>query len=282
MKRLNKTWITLALLGAAAAAAAGPGARTKLAGWERGVFMERLDQKDMSMFLWFYEWNMFEAIRIGAHSNGTWDLPRTFSADGNRAAVNSHMMQLTVRAAADGADLSLKVTNRSQDKVWPEIAGVIPCFNPGRKEGSTDADPAPKNAQFGDLEKHKTYFLGPQGLTLLDSRAIHFNEKLRPLVDRAGAAGPFPFAEKWPTSEVNAKAGLIIRESEDGQWVAGIGWEDFLSAQAHNPWHCMHVCVRVGPLKPLETKVIRGKMYLFRGNRNDCLARFQRDFPAVK
>jgi hypothetical protein len=277
MKRFHKTCIALTAL--AAATAASPGARTKLAEWERGVVMERLDQKDMAMFLWFYEWNMFEAIRRGADSSGTWDLPRTFSADGSRATVTSHMMQLTVLATANGADLSLKVTNRSQDKVWPEIAGVIPCFNPGRKEGTSDTDPGPKNAQFGDLQERKTYFLGPQGLALLDSRAIHFNERLRPLIDREGAAGPFRFSEKWPTSEVNAKAGILIRESEDGQWVAGIGWEDFLSVQAHNPWHCMHLAVRVGPLKPMQTKIIRGKMYLFRGNRDDCLARFRKDFP---
>jgi hypothetical protein len=44
----------------------------------------------------------------------------------------------------------------------------------------------------------------------------------------------------------------------------------------------MHACVRVGPLAPGESKTIRGRLYLFRGTKDDCVARYQRDFPAVR
>jgi hypothetical protein len=40
----------------------------------------------------------------------------------------------------------------------------------------------------------------------------------------------------------------------------------------------MHLSVRVGPLKPGESKKIRGRMYLLRGDRESLLERFQADF----
>ena len=77
---------------------------------------------------------------------------------------------------------------------------------------------------------------------------------------------------------MNAGAGLLLRESEDGRWVTGIAWDDYLSVQGHNPWNCMHACIRVGPLKPKQSKTVRGKLYLLPGARQECLARFREDF----
>jgi len=42
----------------------------------------------------------------------------------------------------------------------------------------------------------------------------------------------------------------------------------------------MHLSVRVGPLKQGETKTIRGKIYLFEGNKEDCIEKYTKDFPA--
>lgn len=138
----------------------------------------------------------------------------------------------------------------------------------------------PLNPQFADPEYKRTFFLARDGLAPLASRDIHFNGDLRAVVDRASDHGQFVFSKKWPTSEVDAQAGLLIRESADGQWVTGIGWEDYLSVQGHNPWNCMHACVRVGPLARKQTKTVRGKLYLFRGTRAACLAKFREDFPS--
>ena len=90
--------------------------------------------------------------------------------------------------------------------------------------------------------------------------------------------GRFVFSEKWPTSDRDAYAGLMARESNDKQWVMGIAWESYISAQGHNPWECMHLSIRVGPLKQGQTKTIRGKIYLFKGSKEDCLRRFKKDF----
>jgi hypothetical protein len=60
----------------------------------------------------------------------------------------------------------------------------------------------------------------------------------------------------------------------------GIAWDSFLSAQGHNPVRCMHLSVRVGPLRRGETKTVHGKIYLLKGSKDDCFKLFKEDFIA--
>jgi hypothetical protein len=178
-------------------------------------------------------------------------------------------MSFALRPANHGADITLKITNYS-DYDWPDIAGIIPCFNPGPI--------AIREPQFIDEEHTRTFFLASGGLELLQDRAIHFNRKLRRQIDNVAGAGEFVFSSKWPTSPVDATAGILIRESKDQRWVTAIAWEDFISVQGHNPWKCMHTCIRVGPLPRGRSKIVRGKIYLMPGNKDDCLRAFRADF----
>lgn len=234
--------------------------------WERGIGFESPVEKQMRVYVWFYEWHMFEARRPGQHTGGSYDWPKRVSSAGDRATTGPEDLRLRAEAAPDGAVLTLQVTNRSGHD-WPELAAVIPCFNPGPEET--------RNPQFANTN---TYFYGPQGLKRQLKREIHFNQALRASLDGISPEGEFAFSHKWPTSEANAAGGIIIRESTDGKWVTGIAWEDFLSVQGHNPWECMHLSVRVGPLKRGQQKTIRGKVYLFQGTKEDCLNRYLADF----
>jgi hypothetical protein len=254
----------------------------KLIEWERGVALEAPGQAGMAMYLWFYEWNMFGAVAPGQHTAGSYRFPRKFDPGGARAEIDADFMHLRMHAVPGGADLSLKVTNTT-DHDWPELAGVIPCWSPGsardaKSLGANAFFHDPVNPQFADSERKRTFFLSGEALAPMTSRDIHFNRELRDLIAREGGSAGFVFSNKWPTSKANAAAGLIVRESADGLWVTGVAWRDFLSVQAHNPWNCMHACVRVGPLKRTESRTVRGKLYLFRGGRDDCLKRFLRDF----
>lgn len=240
--------------------------------WERGIAVESRQQKGMTLYFWFYEWNMFDAIQEGEHTHGHHDFARQINADQNEAIIQSSGLSVGMKATDDGADMVLTVTNESEHD-WPQVAGIIPCFNPG--------PPQKQNPQFIDGEHKRTYFLGDKGLELLEQREIHFNQKLRAEVDSLSQDDRFVFSEKWPTSNRDALAGILIRESIDGKWVAGIAWENFLSSQGHNPWNCMHLSVQVGPLKPSESKTIKGKIYLFRGKKEDCLEKFRTDFPRI-
>lgn len=235
--------------------------------WERGIGIESREQPGMAMYLWFYEWHMFDAVDPGQHTRGDYkQFKKNFSKAGDVATLTSDVMTLHARAVRDGVDLSLTITNRSGHD-WPELAGIIPCFNPG--------PPTSRNQQFANT---KTYFVGADGLKQQKKREIHFADVLRTSIDQQSDAGTFVFSNKWPTSETNAVRGLLMRESTDGQRVTGIAWEDYLSAQGHNPWQCMHLCIRVGPLKKGETRTLRGKIYLFKGTKDDCYRRYNSEF----
>ncbi len=241
----------------------------KIGKWERGLYVESKELEKMRVFLWFYEWTLFDAIHRGQHKRGVWDNPVEVSEE--RGVIDAPSMRLEMSAGVDSADLRLTVTNKSDDE-WPELAAIIPCFNPGPLEN--------RNPLFS---KGDTWFYGSTGLEPLERRDIHFNEKFRKKVDeQADEDGRYVWSSKWPKSEVDAnpKSGLIVRQSTDGQWVTGIAWEDFLSCQGNNPWLCMHQSVRVGHLKPGQTKTIRGKIYLFRGSKEELLRRFRNDFNA--
>jgi len=247
----------------------------KLWEWGKGIAVESMQAERMTVYLWFYEWNMFDARAKGQHTRGSHDGKRTVSPDGRTAVIDTSDMQLTARAVDDGAELTLEITNRT-GHTWPEVAGIIPCFNPGAPSHRAKQYPkAMLNARFDNTN---TWYAGKNLLKKLIGRDIHFNARLRKQVDRKAKGGRFVFSDKWPTSPDDAHAGLIVRESNDGRWVTGIAWERFLSAQGHNPWSCMHLGVNVGPLKPKESRTIRGRIYLFPGTRNDAFERFGRAF----
>ena len=69
-----------------------------------------------------------------------------------------------------------------------------------------------------------------------------------------------------------------MRESSDSKWVTGVAWDRFLSCQGHNPWECMHLSTRVGPLKRGQSRELRGHIYLLPGNKEDLLEAWQDDF----
>ena len=235
--------------------------------WERGIAVTPREQETMAMYLWFYEWHLFDAVDEGEHTEGGFrGFKRQVSQEKDAAILSSEAMRLSFQTVPDGVELRLSISNRS-DHDWPPLAAIIPCFNPG-----------PKDEQSRQFANTRTYFLSDAGLHKQHQREIHFNAELRSQLATFSPAGEFVFSHKWPTSEVDATRGILIRESTDGQWVTGIAWEDFLSAQGHNPWECMHLSIRVGPLQRGETREIRGKIYLFRGTKEACLERFLQDF----
>jgi hypothetical protein len=248
--------------------------------WERGFGLRIPGEPAADMFFWIYEWNMFEAMQAGQHTHGTYQLPRRLNADATEAVIDAPALRLVMRTVPDGAALELRVTNTT-GATWPAIAGIIPCWNPGMVAGTNPSMPASLNRNFADPWRLKSFFVSDDTLTPLTSRALHFNAAFRPEADRAAAVsdGRFAWSNKWPTSEVNATAGLLVREAEDGRWVTGVAWEDFLAVQGHNPWNCLHTCVRIGALKPGESRTIRGRLYLFAGTKEDCFERFKKDFP---
>ena len=254
----------------------------KLTKWERGIKVESRRDKMGFAYFWFYEWHLFDAVTKGEHTQGSHSWKWTVDADGRLAQMNSRWLKMRIKATENGAKMVLEIENTT-DYDWPDIAAIIPRFNPGNPRNKEQQNPI-----FLDGNHEHSYFLGRNGLELIKGkypREIHFNHRFRKKImnwKKEREDGNFVFSNKWPTSERDAYAGLMVRESKDKKRVMGIAWESFISAQGHNPWKCMHLSICVGPLKQGEKKTIRGRIYLFEGLKEDCLRYFKRDFPNKK
>lgn len=247
-----------------------------LSKWERGIGLHSSESPSSFIYLRFYEWNMFDAVSAGEHTPGRdrwdWDV----ASDHRTAVLHSDLYHARVTTVDGGARIELKVTNTNSHD-WPDIAAIVPCVSPEYAKFGV-----PQNPFFFDEGHERTWFLGHDGLELLKQREIHFNAELKSSVLQRSQnqSGTFPkFSYKWPTSDKDAARGLMVRESIDRTWVAGVAWSDFLSAQGHNPRKCMHLSVQLGPLRVGESKTIHGRLYLFEGTKQDCVRRFERDFP---
>ncbi len=258
--------------------------RLILEDWERGFVVTHPEKLDMQIFLWFYEWHLFDAVSPGIHTHGPesygdWSIfPKSINESRTEGFVEIDGLRLDLKSAIDGVDMLLTIQNTSNHD-WPEIAAIIPCLNPGPNPHNYPDNIFQRNKLFLDTDSTYTYFIGQEGITLLNNRNIHFNQLFRQNIEKLRQDSIiFKFDNKWKTSTANAYKGLIIRESIDGKWVTGIAWEDFISSQGHNPWLCMHLSIRVGPLKPGEKKEIRGKIYLLKGTKEDCYQKYLKDF----
>ncbi len=254
----------------------------RLKRWERGLRLESRSDPDLFAFFWFYEWYLFDAVQKGEHTAGKYDWQWRVDDSWATAQMTADWLKLVAHATANGARLSLTIANRT-DHDWPPIAALIPCVNQGDPR-----KPKERNPVFLDEDHTHTYFLGMKGLEPTAGRfprEIHFNHECRAAVeswDREKEDGRFVFDEKWPVSDRDAFAGIMIRESSDRRYVLGVAWDSFLSAQGHNPWNCMHLSVKIGPLAMGETRTIQGRMYLFEGSKADCLNAFENDFEKPK
>lgn len=246
-----------------------------LSEWKLGIGLHSSRDTTAYIYFRFYEWHLFDAIEAGDHTRGKDDWNWDITADRQEANMNSESLKVNIRVVDDGAEIKMTITNNS-DHNWPEIAAIVPCLSPEYERHNI-----PVNTNFLDEKHKKTYYINSEGFELLKMREIHFNYDLKQKVinrseDKAGYFAQF--SNKWPTSNDDAVEGLMLRESADGNWVTGIAWENYLSAQGHNPRKCMHLSPCVGPLKKGETITIRGKIYLLRGSREECLKHYNKDF----
>jgi hypothetical protein len=241
----------------------------RLEEWERGIAVRSLEREGMDMYLWFYEWNLFDAFEPGESSPGSTDFVREVSEDGRRARLTSEALQLTMRVDPRGVALELSVTNTT-DRAWPEVAAIIPCYNPG-----------PAEVRNQELAHHRaTWYLGRERTARIEALEIHLNAAFREALMARSEDGVFGFSSKWPPSGVEGDAigGLVLRQSRDSTFVTAIGWEEFLTVQAHNPWQCMHLSVRIGPLAPGQSRVVKGRIWHRPGTVREVTEEYRAEF----
>jgi hypothetical protein len=241
--------------------------------WGEGIVV-RAPEGGPEMYLRFYEWSLFGAVREGLETQA--DRNQAFETTCDRAAGTATVeypeggVTLDL-AAGDGAvEMRLSVTNRTE-RDWSPLAALVPCLNPGRDGGP------PKTEALADLERARTCYVGEDGLEPLADREVHWLAEYGDAIEERRPDDGYPWEHKWPRGD-DAVEPLLVRESPDGEWATGVAWADALGAQGHNPWNCMHLSARVGPLSPGETRTVRGAIYLLAGDADTVLERHRREF----
>jgi len=94
------------------------------------------------VFLRFYEYNVFGAVRGGGFSMADKQQPHTATCGDGEATVRypDHGVTVDLRAVETGVELAVRVRNDS-DRDRPTIASLDPCLNPGRDHTDTPLVP---------------------------------------------------------------------------------------------------------------------------------------------
>ena len=104
------------------------------------------------MYLWFYEWTLFDAVSEGQNTRGYWVASKKIRTNHREGELSLPGIKLHAKAGEEEVRLALTFTNEAEYN-WPETAAIIPCFNPG---GAEDQDNIPPRPQFFDLERNRT------------------------------------------------------------------------------------------------------------------------------
>lgn len=206
-----------------------------------------------------------------------------------RQTVIPHKTELVPRSG-DGKSLKLRCTLADGVVVTHEIAAGtdevsfrLTATNPTDKPSEADwAQPCIRVGTFTGRGQ-KDYL--PLCFVFLDGRLTRlptqpWAEKARYTpgqvycpdnVDRRDV-NPRPLSELVPSN------GLIGCYSGDGKRILATAWEPYQEL-FQGVAVCIHSDVRIGGLKPGETKKIRGKIYLVPADVDALLRRYEKDFP---
>lgn len=246
----------------------------RLGVWPRGLILVPRADPTRSMHLWFHEWNLFGAFEPEVRSQGRWDYRARVRDGGRRMTLSGEGIRLEAETDSLGARLTLHVENRT-DRDWDTWAAIIPCLHPGSPQAPGRLFRRTRSTAFVN---ERTVYAAPGGeLVALTGRSMAVDERFHDGV-RAAARGAadrgetWAWTTEWPIADTPSARGFMARPSNDDAWVAAIAWEDAFGTQAHNPWQCLHLAIRVGPLPRGASRVIRGRIYLFAGTPDAALA----------
>lgn len=72
--------------------------------------------------------------------------------------------------------------------------------------------------------------------------------------------------------------GLITVADPQGGWICGMYWEGTSHLLNSSGENCLQSIVNIGNIPPFAKRMLRGKLYWFKGDKDDLAAHFERDF----
>lgn len=170
-------------------------------------------------------------------------------------------------------EVSFSITAKNPTDERSEAHWAQPCIRLGGFTGFSDGG--------SNLDDYL-----PKGFVFIDGQLTRFPQ----VVPWAKEARYIP-GQVWcpvsvPRTDVNPRPlsalvptyGLIGCFSADERMVFGVAFEPYQEL-FQGVARCLHSDFRLGGLKPGESKQIRGRIYLIRGDGDDLLKRYLRDFP---
>lgn len=170
-----------------------------------------------------------------------------------------------IRAVADGIEFNLTAHNPTEETSAAHWAQ--PCIRVGDFTGCTQANYIDKCFIFVDGRLARF----PTQPWATEARYTPGQVWCPANVDRDDV-NPRPLSEIVPSN------GLIGCRSADGTKIMATAWEPYQEL-FQGVIICIHSDFRIGGLKPLETKKIRGKIYLIDADTETLLKNYRRDFP---
>lgn len=176
----------------------------------------------------------------------------------------------------DSTGINFSITARNTSSKPSEIHWAQPCVQVGDFTGKGAADTEDKYAYMKDsfiFLNGKPAFM-PTENWAMKARYIPGQVWCPKHVPRTDV-NPRPLSENIPS---NGLIGCINREKG---MVLGIAFEPYQEL-FQGVIRCLHSDFRFGGLKPGETKKVRGKIYILKGNVEDLLEKYVNDFPEHK
>ncbi len=183
---------------------------------------------------------------------------------------------IILKAVSDGVEIFLWLES---EKMIPGSYIIQSCF---RLSGDTNSKWRHGMAIVPELSEYDVWSTGDTlSLTYVrrDGKWSRVAANKEKIIYHTSAAIPYlQMLNQRLDGNYIVPHGLIIRESLDSSSVAGMYWERTVRISNHHPADCLHAYVDLGPVRPGERKIVHGKMYWFRGNKDDILQHWQRDF----
>jgi predicted amidohydrolase len=188
----------------------------------------------------------------------------------------------------DGIEILLEV--KTYGEGLPAYYGVQQCF---RMSGKTNIEwrrtvaETPAFSEYdlwkgGQNDKSLTYMMQDDAWEMIPAseNTLGARTAVGMAIDHLRSQGNLP--EKvgpYEAEMLNAVgSGLIARTDAKSQWVCGIYWENTSHVTDHHPADCLHSIINIGNIPPYSSRVVRGKIYWFKGSLSDLSVHYQRDF----
>ena len=182
------------------------------------------------------------------------------------------IVQHVVQAEHDG--ISFFITASNQTTTPSDVHWAQPCI---RLDTFTGCSPAEARAALPAYIQ-KCFLAIDNTLTWLPTSPWATHALYTPGQVYCPKAVPRGDVNPRPLSPLVPSHGLCGCTSKDNEWIIGTVWEPYQEI-FQGVATCMHNDFRIGGLKAGETKEIRGRLYILKGDEHALLAAYQRDFP---